>query len=94
MIRIYRNVAGQFAVQTTALDAETFIFELSEAMAKLADVAPDEDLSVAFLGTLESAFPIAFKLSGYKADGVTEQRTLLCGSLLPNDSECVAHVGR
>jgi hypothetical protein len=43
---------------------------------------------------LKNAMPIAFKLSGYKADEVMEQRTLVCGAISPVACEEVACAGR
>lgn len=92
-VRIFKDGAtGEFAVQTTCLRAEEFVVELSEALA--AAMQRDNDSSLVAFGILKSAMPIAFKLSGYKADEVSEQRTLLCGSVSPAESSMVASAGR
>lgn len=101
MVRIFHNKSGDFVVQTTCLDAETFAAELSEALvsfshrnAAYSGEESADECALAFMGIMKNAMPIMFKLSGYKAESVSEQRTLLCGTLLPNESEVVASVGR
>lgn len=89
MIRIFGDSKGNFAVQTTALDTDSFIADLSEALASMQETGGE-----AMMGVLTQAMPIAFKLSGYKAETVQEQRTLFCGSLSPHDSQVVATAGK
>lgn len=92
MVRIFydRKGTGDFVVQTTVSDVDSFIAELAEAMHKL----PSDDDGLAMMGVLKNAMPIAFKLAGYKADTVYEQRTLSCGAISPDSSEVVASAGR
>lgn len=90
MVRIYKDKAGEFLVQTTCLDVEGFLGDLAESLHKLD--GPDRDLAI--LGVLQNAFPIAFKLAGYKAETVSEQRTLICGKASPNDADVVVTSGR
>ncbi len=94
MVRIFsdRHGSGEFVIQTTATDTDSFISELAEALHKATADANDGGLSA--MGILKNAMPIAFKLSGYKADGVAEQRTLVCGTVSPNACEVVASAGR
>lgn len=94
MVRIFSDIngSGEFVIQTTAIDTETFIAELSEALAKATSKVDDDGLTC--MGILKNAMPIAFKLSGYKADTVSEQRTLVCGIVSPNSCEVVASAGR
>lgn len=94
MVRIFSdtNGTGEFVVQTTATDADTFISELAEALAKATSGANDDGLMC--MGILKNAMPIAFKLSGYKADGVSEQRTLVCGAISPSSCEVLSSAGR
>lgn len=88
-VRIYQDKStGEYAVQTTCLNTDSFITELSEALAKA--MAADSTSDMVAFGVLKAAMPIAFKLSGYKADEVNEQRTLICGILSPSSSNCVA----
>lgn len=96
MVRIFRdgaNGSGRFAIQTSCLDVDAFLADLAEALAiAIKDAKEGED--VAILGVLTQAMPIAFKLSGYKADEVQEQRVLLCGSISPSQSQLLASAGR
>lgn len=95
MVRIFsdRNGSGEYVIQTTATDTETYISELAEAMHKAASGAGD-DGGLAMMGIMKNAMPIAFKLSGYKAETVSEQRTLVCGAISPNSCEVVSSAGR
>jgi hypothetical protein len=91
-VRIFKDKAtGEYAVQTSCLTADGFITELSEALAKA--MAAERSSDMAAFGILRAAMPIAFKLSGYKADEVSEQRTLICGTVSPNSTDCVATGG-
>jgi hypothetical protein len=94
MVRIFadRNGSGEFVIQTTALDTDSFITELAEALSVAVTAAKDEGITC--MGILKNAMPIAFKLSGYKADTVSEQRTLVCGTVSPNACEIIASAGR
>lgn len=94
MVRIFSDSkgSGEFVVQTTATDTETFISELAEALSKATSGANDDGLMC--MGILKNAMPIAFKLSGYKADSVSEQRTLVCGAIGPASCEVIASAGR
>ena len=94
MVRIFsdKNGSGEFVIQTTASDTDSFIGELAEALHKATAGADDGGLTA--MGILKNAMPIAFKLSGYKADTVSEQRTLVCGAVSPNSCEVVASAGR
>ena len=92
MVRIFQDKqSGEFVVQTTCLDSDAFISDLSEA---LAGAFKENGDAVSVLGILSNAMPIAYKLSGYKADNVSEQRTLVCGSASPQSSDLVATAGR
>ena len=97
MVRIFKNNGkagnGEFAIQTTCLDADAFIAELAEALPDALN-SQSGDEQFAALEILQKAMPIAFKLSGYKADTVTEQRTLVSGTIPPDHSEVVATAGR
>lgn len=95
MVRIFsdKNGSGEYVVQTTALDVDTFISEFAEALHSASrEVTNDDGLMI--MGVLKNAMPIAFKLAGYKADTVTEQRTLLCGAVSPIACEVVSSAGR
>ena len=94
MVRIFsdKNGSGEFVIQTTATDTDSFIAELAEAMSTAIEAANDSGLTA--MGIMKNAMPIAFKLSGYKADTVSEQRTLVCGTVSPNSCEVVSSAGR
>lgn len=93
MVRIYKDKSGEFLIQTTCLDVDAFVADLAEALSDtLKDANGEADFAA--LGILTNAMPIAFKLAGYKAETVSEQRTLVCGRASPSDSDCVATAGR
>ncbi len=94
MVRIFSDVngTGDFVVQTTCLDADTFLSEFAEAFD--AAVIKAKDGGITAMGVLRNAMPIAYKLSGYKAENVQEQRTLVCGNISPTSCEVVASAGR
>ena len=94
MVRIFadKKGSGEYVIQTTALEPDVFIFELAEAMD--AAMRDSEDGALAAVGIMKNAMPIAFKLSGYKAEGVAEQRTLVCGVVSPENCEVVSTAGR
>ena len=94
MVRIFSDVNGNgdFVVQTTCLDADTFLSEFAEAFD--AAVVKANDGGITAMGVLRNAMPIAYKLSGYKAENVQEQRTLVCGNISPTSCEVVASAGR
>lgn len=94
MVRIFfdKSGSGDFVIQTTCIDPDSFVCELAEAMSDAVQRANDGGISA--MGILKNAMPIAFKLSGYKADNVSEQRTLVCGSISPNSCEVIASAGR
>lgn len=95
MVRIFfdKHGSGEYVIETTAIDVDTFISELSEALSTVSNSFGD-DGGLAMMGVLKNAMPIAFKLAGYKADTVSEQRTLLCGVLSPSACEVIASAGR
>lgn len=97
MVRIYKDKSGEYLVQTTCLDVDSFVSDLAEAFGKsLAEMEPGESGigELAALGILTNAMPIAFKLAGYKADTVVEQRTLVCGRASPSNADLLVSVGR
>lgn len=94
MVRIFSDVkgTGDFVIQTTCLDVDAFLSEFAEAFDAAVVKANDGGLTA--MGILKNAMPIAYKLSGYKAENVQEQRTLLCGTVSPNSCEVVSSAGR
>ena len=94
MVRIFHDKkSGEYVVQTTCLEPDAFISDLSEALSQVVQKTTG-DAALAALGILTNAMPIAYKLSGYKADTVIEQRTLVCGTATPSASDVVATAGR
>lgn len=97
MVRIFKDKSGEFLVQTTCLDVDGFVSDLAEALSSALDemgAGETSNSALVALGILTNAMPIAFKLSGYKAETVVEQRTLVCGRASPAESDLVASVGR
>ena len=93
MVRIFKDAqTGEYVLQTSCLDTDSFISELSEALTDA--ISKPESSELTTLGILSNAMPIAFKLAGYKADTVMEQRTLVCGKISPTACELVASVGK
>lgn len=94
MVRIFSDAkgSGDFVVQTTCLDTDSFLSEFAEAFDAAVVKANDGGLTA--MGILKNAMPIAYKLSGYKAENVQEQRTLVCGTVSPNSCEVVSSAGR
>lgn len=91
MVRIFKDGKDSFMVQTTCLDVADFTAQLAESMGS---VGGDEvERAIALKGILDCAMPIAFKLAGYKADSVTEQRTMVCGFVSPSESKLLASSG-
>lgn len=89
MIRIFKDAeSGKYLVQTSCLSVDDFVVDLAEAVASMKAEAED------VLGVLENAMPIAFKLAGYKAESVSEQRTLVCGVASPSMADVVVTVGK
>ena len=93
MVKIFKDKnTGDFVLQTTAIDTDAFMAELAEAMDSAIKSSDDDGISA--LGILKNAMPIAYKLSGYKAENVKEQRTLVCGNISPHACEVVSSAGR
>jgi len=96
-VRIYRDPStSELAVWTSDLALADFIDNLSTAIAGLSLPLGDTNVhdDVLISKALEQAFPIAFKLSGYKAEQVKEQRTLYCGDISPSNCEVLSRGGR
>jgi hypothetical protein len=93
MVRIFKDGKPNYMVQTTCLDADSFVSDLSEAMAQLMNGSQDDN-AIAIMQVLGHAMPIMFRLSGYKSDTVTEQRTLVSGFISPSESSVIATAGK
>lgn len=94
MVCIFKDLqSGEYVIQTTCLTPEHFITDLAEALSEVVSKSVG-DGGLAALGVLQNAIPIAFKLTGYKAETVSEQRTLMCGLASPVSSDVIATAGR
>lgn len=88
MIEIYANGSRtEFMVSSTCTEASDFLLDLAAVLAKV------EQSETVMLGVLQAAMPIAYKLSGYKADNVRETRSLACGHITPGNSHVIATSG-
>lgn len=91
MVRIYEDPkGGEVVVWTSCLTLETFMADLAIALAGM----KSKDDEVALSEALRHAFPVAFKLAGYKADDVQEQRTLYHGTISPAHCKVLSEGGR
>jgi hypothetical protein len=93
MIRIYKSQNnGEFIIQTDATEMSFFMQELSSAILQCLDkMSGDEDHTLTSI--LSNAFPIAFKLQGYKAETVHVRQVLTSGYALPDESQLIADIG-
>lgn len=93
MIRIFKNTSkggnGEIVIVTDAADVDAFRMQLTEVI-PMALTAIPEDEEFTLGGILEKAFLIAFKLAGYKAELVHEQKLLTCGYSGPNECDLLA----
>jgi len=92
MIRIYKQSNnGEVGVLTDCLDAEGFMSQLADAIAKYMAICDedetycDQERDLQWL--LPNAFEIMLKLKGYKNEGVSEQRLLFAGDAMPAATE-------
>lgn len=97
MVRIFKanGENGEVIIQTTCLDADSFLCNFAEALAialKSEEAKGDEDFFI--LNAMQKAMPISYKLSGYKSDEVREERTLVCGNVPVERCAVVATAGR
>jgi hypothetical protein len=92
MIRIFKDKHNEanYVVQSTCIDSDAFIAELSESLVQLTKTNDD----YAIFSVMKVAVPILFKLSGYKADEVREERMMLCGNVAPENCDVIASSGR
>ena len=92
MIQIYKNRSkggnGEVVVVTDAPDLDTFVQTLAQCVfTVIEDQKGDEQFAIE--GLLRNSFQIAFKLSGYKAERVHEQKILQAGYSSPNDCDLI-----
>lgn len=97
-VSLYKSMASgamEVVVQTNSQSLDVFIVALADALhAALVHEAsaPNAvDTSQALISaTLKNAFPVAFAISGYKAEKVSESKLLTCGFASPDASELLA----
>lgn len=89
-IRIYRvSNNGERIVETNALTFDDFVAHCPTAVLRaLEATAGDEEYTLDYV--LPALFELAFKLKGYKASSVQEQRVLLSGSVWPAEDDLIA----
>lgn len=93
MTRIYKNMGkggnGEVVITTTASDLRQLESEIgSAALEALKKNEGDEQF---FLDSFfPNLFQLAFKVAGYKADGVREERFLVSGHSSPDESKLLA----
>jgi hypothetical protein len=80
---------SEIVIQTTCLDMRSFVTSLADAISTIVLNTPD--VAVTMEQIMLRSMPIAFKLSGYKADEVREERTLVCGNVSPENCKIIAH---
>lgn len=91
-VSLYKSTASgsrEIVVQTNAQSLDVFIAGLSDALDAALKAEP-EHAAQTIAGTLKNAFPVAFAISGYKAEKVSESKLLTCGFASPDASELVA----
>jgi len=74
-------------------DLAEFTRAFADAFVVAFDLNPSEDRKREARDLLALAFPLAFKLAGYKQDIVRERRTLISGVIEPNDEELFSDSG-
>jgi len=93
MVKIFEDEkSGEVIVWTSCLTVPDFLTELAPAMGEAMKRKGDADLRINQV--LQRAMPIAFKLSGYKADEVRESRTLTCGNVSPDGCNVIGKGGK
>lgn len=91
-VSLYKSTAGgsrEIVVQTNAQSLDVFISGLADALDAAVQAEP-ELAAQTISATLKNAFPVAFAISGYKAEKVSESKLLTCGFASPDASELVA----
>lgn len=93
MVKLYKNRQsggnGEIVVVTDAKDLRDFIPELAEATLRaLEQLEGDDEFTLNAI--FSNAFDVAFKLQGYKAERVVEQKLLTCGYSSPDVCDIIA----
>jgi len=91
-VSIYEDEkSSEIVVQSTAITVEDFMMDFAGALNNLIKA---KDPEFQCYQVLQKAMPIAFKLAGYKADEVREQRSLVCGNVSPEHCKVIGHGGK
>ena len=95
MLRIYLDkTSREFQVQTDCLDLDSFIEQFSAALLKLMmSMNLPEQWEESNSSLIRNMLPIAFKLAGYKAEQVREERVLTCGHVSLLDAKPFVELG-
>lgn len=92
-VSIYQsNATGrrEFVVQTNAQSLDLFVAALADAMDEAIEKAGTVSRAELIASVLRNAFPLAYAISGYKAERVSETRMLTCGAADPSSTNLVA----
>jgi hypothetical protein len=87
------NATGkrEIVVQTNAQSLDLFISGLADALdVAVGSMEPSERAEM-LASVLRNAFPVAYAISGYKAERVSETRMLSCGAASPDAGNLLAH---
>jgi len=89
MIEIHKDQGkggnGAFAIVTDAKDYNDYLCMLGEALIPVLEKT-EHDWGFTLDGLLPIMFEIAFKMKGYKTDGVSEKTVYQCGNIRPGIS--------
>ena len=80
--------ALQVMVQTNASSMDVFTPALAKALSEAIHNDPS-DVDEMIRAVLATAFPLAFRIAGYKVDSVKEERILVSGHVTPDESDLI-----
>lgn len=81
----------EVVVQTNAQSLDLFITGLADALDVAIETMGKEERAEMLASILRNAFPVAYAISGYKAERVSETRMLSCGAATPDAGNLLAH---
>lgn len=81
----------EIVVQTNAQSLDLFIAGLADALDVAIETMGKDERAEVLASVLRNAFPVAYAISGYKAERVSETRMLSCGAATPDASRLLAH---
>lgn len=87
------NATGkrEVVVQTNAQSLDLFISGLADALDVAIESMGTAERAEMLASVLRNAFPVAYAISGYKAERVSETRMLSCGAATPDAGNLLAH---